>query len=182
MSPAPADRGSGPLAEPDTEIVAIVDERNRVVGSAPRHEMRARRLIHRATYVLVFNARGEVFVQKRTATKDIFPSYYDVAAGGVVLAGEEYDVAARRELEEELGISNVPLTVLVDFLYEDDRSRVWGRAYRCTWDGPMTLQETEVEGGSFEPVERVLAGKIRPLTPDGEYVLRRMMREREASV
>jgi 8-oxo-dGTP pyrophosphatase MutT (NUDIX family) len=157
------------------EIVTIVDEANRVVGSAPRHEMLARRLIHRATYILVFNAQGEIFVQKRTATKDVFPSHYDVAAGGVVLAGEEYEPAARRELAEELGIAGVPLTRCFDFLYEDDRSRVWGRAYRCTWDGPMTLQAEEIERGAFQPVDRVLAGDVRPLTPDGEYVLRRVL-------
>ncbi len=64
------------------EIVAIVDETNSVVGSAPRREMRAKALPHRATYVLVFNARGHLYVQKRTLTKDVFPGYYDPAAGG----------------------------------------------------------------------------------------------------
>ena len=55
------------------EIVAIVDENNTVVGSAPRKEMRAKALPHRATYVLVFNSRGQLYVQKRTLTKMSFP-------------------------------------------------------------------------------------------------------------
>ena len=49
----------------DDEIVAIVDENNRVIGSSTRREMRCKRLIHRATYIFVFNGRGELFVQKR---------------------------------------------------------------------------------------------------------------------
>ncbi|MEN8760379.1 MAG: NUDIX domain-containing protein, partial [Desulfobacterales bacterium] len=85
------------------EIVTIVDEENRVVGAAPRSRMRGDGLPHRATYILVFNDEGEIFVQKRTTGKDIYPGYYDVATGGVVLAGESYDDAAMRELAEELG-------------------------------------------------------------------------------
>ncbi|MEJ2236291.1 MAG: NUDIX domain-containing protein, partial [Syntrophobacterales bacterium] len=80
------------------EVVIIVDEENNEVGAVPRHEMRAGRLPHRATYILVFNSRGELFLQKRTQTKDVFPGYYDVAAGGVVLAGESYEGGAGREL------------------------------------------------------------------------------------
>ena len=82
------------------EIVVIVDEGNNVVGSAPRRDMRARRLPHRSTYILVFNSQGELYVQKRTMSKDVFPGFYDVAAGGVVLTGETYEQGAERELEE----------------------------------------------------------------------------------
>jgi len=86
------------------EIVTIVDEHNKVLGAVPRREMRAKNLPHRSTYILVFNAQGELYVQKRTMTKDVFPGYYDSAAGGVVLAGESYEQGAVRELAEEMGI------------------------------------------------------------------------------
>src|SRR5919109_1154074 len=134
------------------EMVVIVDERNQVVGAAPRREMRARRLPHRSTYVLVFNSRGELYVQKRTLTKDVFPGYCDVAAGGVVLAGETYEQGAERELEEEMGIRGVPLTRLFDFSFEDEHIRVWGCAFSCVYDGAMVLQEEEVESGAFVPL------------------------------
>jgi isopentenyldiphosphate isomerase len=97
------------------EIVVIVDEHNNVVGAAPRRQMRAQRLPHRSTYILVFNAQGALYVQKRTMTKDVFPGYYDPAAGGVVLAGESYEASAQRELYEEMGIRDVPLTPLFTF-------------------------------------------------------------------
>ena len=64
---------------PQDEVVLIVDKNNNETGSAPRHEMRARGLPHRASYILVFNSRAELFVQKRTMTKDIYPGYYDVS-------------------------------------------------------------------------------------------------------
>ena len=95
--------------DPGEEIVTIVDDQNRVIGSTFRRDMRAQKLPHRATYVLVFNSSGELFVQKRTTNKDVFPGYYDPAAGGVVLAGESYLEAAMRELEEEIGTRNVEI-------------------------------------------------------------------------
>ena len=163
-----------PHVNPADEIVAIVDEDNHVVGSAARREMRARRLPHRSTYILVFNSRGEVYVQKRTLTKDVFPGYYDPAAGGVVLAGESYIDGACRELEEEMGIRDAPLQSLFEFYHADTHSRVWGAAYRCVYDGAVTLQEEEVESGAFMAVDRVFeAAATEPFTPDGLYVLRR---------
>ena len=158
--------------DPGDEIVAVVDENNNVVGSAPRREMRARRLPHRSTYILVFNSRNEVYIQKRTRTKDVFPGYYDPAAGGVVLAGESYLEGARRELEEEMGIRDVPLESLFEFYHADDNSRVWGAAFRCVYDGEVTLQEEEVESGAFMEVDAVFrAAATEPFTPDGLYVL-----------
>ena len=51
------------------EIFDIVNERDEVVGQAPRKEVHARGLWHRAVHVLVFNTRGEVFLQKRSIKK-----------------------------------------------------------------------------------------------------------------
>jgi 8-oxo-dGTP pyrophosphatase MutT (NUDIX family) len=158
------------------EIVAIVDGQNHVIGSAPRREMRVKRLPHRSTYVLVFNATGELYVQKRTMTKDVFPGYFDPAAGGVVLDGETYEEGAVRELEEEMGIRDIPLTPLFDFYFEDERTRVWGRVFSCLYDGEVVLQAEEVESGAFMPLDTILReAAVTPYTPDGLYVLRRYL-------
>jgi 8-oxo-dGTP pyrophosphatase MutT (NUDIX family) len=158
------------------EIVQIVDAENKEVGSAPRQEMRSRGLPHRAAYILVFNSRNELFVQKRTGTKDIYPGYYDIAAGGVVLAGESYDQSAERELAEELGIRNIPLAAHFEFRHEDDNNTVWGRVYSCVYDGEMVLQEEEVESGFFADPQKVLVmSEEQSFTPDGLYVLKRFL-------
>jgi 8-oxo-dGTP pyrophosphatase MutT (NUDIX family) len=141
------------------EVVIIVDEENNEVGAVPRREMRAGRLLHRATYILVFNSSGELYVQKRTQTKDVFPGYYDVAAGGVVLAGESYEEGAVRELAEELGIRGI---------------RLWGRAFSCVYDGNLVLQQEEIESGTFMKVDEVLRlAETEPFTPDCLHVLQR---------
>jgi isopentenyldiphosphate isomerase len=160
------------------EIVTIVDEHNKVIGAVPRREMRAKNLPHRSTYILVFNAQGELYVQKRTMSKDVFPGYYDLATGGVVLAGESYEQGAVRELEEEMGIRNVPLTWLFDFYFTDERTRVWGGAFSCVYDGEVVLQEEEVEGVMLMTIAEVLRrSESEAFTPDGLYVLRRYLGE-----
>ena len=164
--------------DPGDEIVAIGNDQNRVVGETSRRDMRARRLPHRATYVLVFNSSGELFVQKRTMTKDVFPGYYDTAAGGVVLAGESYLTGALREVEEEMGIRGVALRSLFEFCYQDERSIVWGAAFSCVYDGDLVLQEEEVAGGVFMRIPDVLREiETKPYTPDGSYVIRRYLEE-----
>ncbi len=158
------------------EKVVIVDEANRVTGSASRSEMRRHNLIHRATYVLVFNSQGNLFVHKRTACKDLYPGHYDVAAGGVVLAGERYEEGAKRELEEELGISGTRLTKSFDFYHQSRHNRVWGRVFSCIHDGPVRLQKEEVEHGCFMEIGQILRMMgTHPFTPDGVLVLRRYL-------
>jgi 8-oxo-dGTP pyrophosphatase MutT (NUDIX family) len=138
--------------------------------------MRRDNLIHRACYILVFNSRGELFVHQRTDTKDVYPGFFDLAAGGVVLAGESYDAAAQRELAEELGIADQPLTALFDFFWEDAHCRVWGRVYRCVHDGPMRLQPEEIVSGRFMPPEIVEHDlPTDRITPDSREALRRYL-------
>src|SRR4051794_16615855 len=90
------------------ELVDVVDEGDRVIGTVPRRQMRAERLRHRAVFVAVFSSAGQVLVQRRSEAKDLWPGWWDIGAGGVVGSGEGFDAAARRELREELGIDAVP--------------------------------------------------------------------------
>jgi 8-oxo-dGTP pyrophosphatase MutT (NUDIX family) len=162
------------------EVVTIVDEKNNIVGAEPRSRMRTYGLPHRATYILVFNSEGDLFLQKRTSHKDIYPGFYDVATGGVVKSGETYEKSALRELSEELGVDKVELHYLFDFYHEDVGNRVWGRAFWCIYDGDVTLQEEEVEWGRFYPIEKILMlADRRRFTPDGLYVLQRYLNAKE---
>ena len=160
-----------PAAE---EQVTIVDERDEVIGHAPRSRMRRERLIHRTTYVFVFSSRGELFVQKRSLGKDLHPGFYDLAAGGVLVPGESYKQSARREVAEELGVRGVPLASHFKMYFEDESSRSFGRAYSCVYDGRFVLQPEEVESGCFMLPEAILGGALAPLTPDTRAAFERL--------
>ncbi len=157
------------------EIVVLVNENDQVIGDAPRSQVRKHALIHRVTYILVFNDCGELLLQKRTLLKDLYPGYYDAAAGGVIKAGESYDISAARELEEELGIADAPLQAHFDYYFEATDNRCWGRVFSCQHNGPFRLQASEVVSAEFVPVKNVLAGYFQPLTPDTEAVLKQWL-------
>jgi isopentenyldiphosphate isomerase len=159
-----------------SELIDVVDADDRVVGQATRAEMRARKLRHRATYILVFNSQGQLFVHRRTATKDVYPSCYDVAVGGVVGAGERYDAGAQRELGEELGITGVAPRPILKFQYEDADNCINGRVYSCSYDGPLTLQAEEIVDGEWLDLD-VVFERIRslPFCPDGVEALARYL-------
>lgn len=86
------------------EIFDIVNERDEVIGQNTRREVHARGLWHRAVHVLVFNARGEVFLQKRSMLKDTAKGKWDSSASGHLDTGEAYDACAVREVREEIGL------------------------------------------------------------------------------
>ncbi len=136
---------------PSEEILDVVDERDEVVGQAPRGEVYARGLRHRCTFVRVRDADGRIFVHRRTATKLVHPSLYDMFVGGVVGAGESYDAAALREAQEELGVSGLAQPVLLTkFLYEGvDGQSWWSAVYDVRCELPVDPQAEEVAWYAF---------------------------------
>ena len=87
------------------ELFDVVDERDVVIGQAPRAEVHARGLKHRAVHVFALTASGELLLQKRSHLKDSCPGLWDSSAAGHLDVGESYAACALRELGEELGIA-----------------------------------------------------------------------------
>lgn len=140
---------SGPEKSAE-ELFPVVDERDEVVGSASRATVHGNNLRHRAVHILIFNSRGEVFLQKRSQWKDRHPLAWDSSAAGHLEAGEEYDSAAARELEEELGI-----TTALERVAKLSASALTGQefiwVYRGRSDGPFRLNRAEIEAGGYFP-------------------------------
>ncbi|WP_243754450.1 NUDIX domain-containing protein [Labedaea rhizosphaerae] len=158
------------------ELVAWYDPAGTVIGSVPRSRMRAQRLWHATTGVLVRSLDGSrVFVHRRTADKDVFPGMLDVWAGGVVAAGESPAVTAVRELAEEYGVSGVAVEPLFSGTYDLPDVRCHAFLYEARSNGPFVVQESEIESAWWEPVSRlrVLVDDPRwPIVPDGRIALK----------
>jgi isopentenyldiphosphate isomerase len=138
------------------EIFDVVNERDEVVGQNTRCEVHARGLWHRAVHVLVFNARGEAFLQKRSMKKDIAAGKWDSSASGHLDTGEDYDACAVREVREEIGLRlTQPLMRLfkIDARKETGWEFCW--IYRCESEGPFQLHPDEIETGGWFAPEKV---------------------------
>ncbi len=138
------------------EIFDIVNERDEVIGQAPRKQVHARGLWHRAIHVLVFNSRGEIFLQKRSLKKDIAAGKWDSSSSGHLDTGEDYDACAVRELREELGLklAQPPQRLFkIEACQETGWEFCW--IYRGASDGPFTLHPEEIETGDWFTPEAV---------------------------
>ncbi len=139
------------------DIFDIVDENDQVVGQAPRSEVHAKNLRHRAVHVLIFNDEGEVFMQKRSKTKDTWPGAWDSSCSGHVDTGEEYRVAAYRELEEELGYKpEQELEPLFKLTPSEETGNEFIVVYRLWGSGPFRLNHDEIEIGEWMNIPNVL--------------------------
>lgn len=92
------------VPQKEGEIFDVVDEDDAVTGQATRGEVHAKGLLHRAVHVFVFNKRGDLLMQRRSMLKDAHPGVWDSSVAGHLDAGEDYEAAALREMEEEMGI------------------------------------------------------------------------------
>ena len=149
------------------EIFDVVNDRDEVIDRQPRSVVHRRGLLHRAVHVLVFNSRGQVFLQKRSMKKDRQPGLWDSSASGHLDSGEEYDACAVRELNEEIGLK---LAQTPERLFkiraspETDQEFVW--VYRCRAEGPFALNPDEIERGEWfgpEAVTRWIAERPQEL-------------------
>jgi len=154
------------------EFVDVVDEADRVVGTATRAEMRAQRLRHRCTFVVVRSTVGEVLVHRRSDLKDLWPGHWDLCAGGVVGSGEDWEPAARRELAEELGVTDAVLEPLGAGTYDDPLVAEVARIWTTVHDGPFAFTDDEVVEARFVTlVELADLLASQPFVPDSRAIV-----------
>jgi isopentenyl-diphosphate delta-isomerase type 1 len=156
----------------------LVDETGQRVGKAPRSACHGDpTLLHQAVHVFVFNHRGELFLQKRSARKDVQPGKWDTSVGGHVGLGEEAADAARREMAEELGIAAGEPALLYQYLWRSTVESELIRSYRLDHEGPFRLQADEIDDGRFwspAEIERCLGQGV--FTPNFEFEWPRLRR------
>ncbi|MFM7872409.1 MAG: NUDIX domain-containing protein [Actinomycetota bacterium] len=133
--------------QPGDQLVEIVDESGVVERVVTRREMRAGRLRHRSVFVAVLDERNRLLIHRRSPHKDVWPGWCDVAVGGVVALGEDFESAARREVFEEIGLVDVGLEILDGGrlqTYDDDQVSVVGRCFLVHSSGPFRFHDGEV--------------------------------------
>ena len=175
----------------------VVNARDEVVGRATRREVHACGLLHRAVHVLVFDAAGRVFLQKRSMKKDLCPGLWDSSCSGHLDAGEDYDAAAARELAEEIGVRVAPSARplrqgsppagqamslarwwRIDACEETAQEFCW--VYRLRHDGPLILDPEEIERGEWLAPHEVttrVAARPEDYCPAFKLIWRRAAQE-----
>ena len=143
------------MSDNPDEWFDIVDEDNRVIGRERRGIVHKRKLLHRAVHVIVQRANGQIFLQKRSMGKDTNPGRWDSSSSGHLDSGEDYESAARRELQEELGIETDRIEEIGSLPASRETGYEFVRVYRTRHDGPFTLHPEEISGGKWVSIPRL---------------------------
>lgn len=150
------------------ELIAVVDENDQFIENQPRKKVHQLGLRHRAVHILVFNDKQQLFLQKRSLTKDINAGLWDTSAAGHVDAGETYAACAHRETIEELGVCvDSTLTFLFKLPAISETGMEFVQVYRSTHNGPFTLEAEEIDGGQWfniKDISRRVADNDQTLT------------------
>lgn len=134
------------IAQKGEELFDVVDEHDTVLGQATRREVHEKGLMHRAVHILVFNKNHDCLLQKRSMLKDKHPGVWDSSAAGHLDAGEDYESAARRELQEELGIEGVRLLHLGNIPPSALTGWEHVALYAALYDGKVHFPAAEISG------------------------------------
>jgi isopentenyldiphosphate isomerase len=152
-----------PPGDDPYEVFDRVDLHDRVIGRVRRGDAhRDPRLVHRSVQVVVFTADRRVLLQRRAQSKDLFPGYLCASASGHVMAGDNYEQTARRELIEELGVD--PAVVYVEkALVRSEMETEITALFLAHCDGPFTFSPVETDGGVFVSLNEALALRGDPV-------------------
>lgn len=156
-------------SDDSAELLPIVDENGNLIDSATRGKCHdGSKLLHPVVHLHLFDGEGRLYLQQRPLWKDIQPGKWDTAVGGHVDLGEDVNTALRRELLEELGISDIEPQFLLSYIFESERERELIFVFKAVYDGEVHPSD-ELDGGRFWTLEEIrqAIGK-QMLTPNFE--------------
>lgn len=162
------------MKDNEREIFPVVDREGRTVGKATRGECHnGSHLLHPVVHLHVFNSKDELYLQRRPDWKDIQPGKWDTAVGGHVDYGESTADALRREVREELGITEFVPEHMVSYVFDSERESEYVNVYRTVYDGEVRPSE-ELDGGRFWALDEIRASLgCGVFTPNFEQEFRR---------
>ncbi|WP_165044615.1 NUDIX domain-containing protein [Dysgonomonas sp. ZJ709] len=138
------------------EIFPLVDEAGNVIGQAPRSVCHnGSKVLHPVIHLHIFNSEGKLFLQKRSAKKDVQPNRWDSSVAGHIDLNETSEVAAVREAWEELGLKNLEPHFITKYIIETDIERELSYCFYTIYDGDFNIDNDEVSDGRFWTIDEI---------------------------
>jgi len=138
------------------ELFPLVNDNGEVIGKATRKECHSGSfLLHPVVHLHVFNSKKELYLQKRALNKDIQPGKWDTSVGGHIDYGEEVLVALKREVREELGITDFEPTYIKSYKFVSTREAEYVNCFYTFYDGLITPDPVEISEGRFWSIEEI---------------------------
>lgn len=167
-SPAPVCKGSE--SGPNIEMLPVVDESGNVIAQAARAFCHGGSMVlHPVVHLHIINREGQIYLQKRSATKDLFPNRWDTAVGGHISYGEYVIEALFRESGEELGFFDFNPLWIESYPFESPRERELINVFAAVGNFVLRPDNDEVTEGRFWTPEEISANiGLEVFTPNFE--------------
>lgn len=161
------------------EWFPLVNEDGETIGKATRKECHSgSKQLHPVIHLHIFNNAGELYLQKRSMTKDIQPGKWDTAVGGHIDYGETVEEALRREVREELGITDFTPQFMTRYIFESAIENELVNTFRTIYEGIITPDRDELDGGRFWSMEEIQTNLGKGIfTPNFESEYKRLFFE-----
>ncbi|WP_102408531.1 NUDIX hydrolase [Parabacteroides bouchesdurhonensis] len=159
-----------------TEWFPLVNEEGETIGKATRQECHSgSKQLHPVVHLHIFNDKGDLYLQKRSMTKDIQPGKWDAAVGGHIDYGEKVEEALRREVREELGITEFTPEFITRYVFESSIEKELVNTFRTVYNGIITPDKEELDDGRFWSIEEIKANLSKNVfTPNFEKEFERL--------
>ncbi|MDD3161664.1 MAG: NUDIX domain-containing protein [Bacteroidales bacterium] len=161
------------------EWFPLVDEQGTVIGKATRAECHSGSfLLHPVVHLHLFNTKGELYLQKRSMTKDIQPGKWDTAVGGHVDYGETIEEALFREVREEIGLTSFTPSFLKCYPFRSKVEFELVNTFKAVTDCVPAPDPSELDDGRFWSLSEIEANLGKEVfTPNFETEYRLLFME-----
>mgnify|MGYP005970250439 FL=1 len=160
----------------EEEWFPLVNEEGETIGKATRRECHSgSKQLHPVIHLHIFNEVGELYLQKRSMNKDIQPGKWDTAVGGHIDYGETVEEALRREVREELGITEFTPQFMTRYIFESTIEKELVNTFRTVYNGEIQPDTEELDGGRFWSLEEIKSNLGQNVfTPNFEQEFKRL--------
>jgi isopentenyl-diphosphate Delta-isomerase len=139
------------------EEVILVDELDNAIGTMEKMDAHRKGVLHRAFSILLFNSKGEILLQKRSAKKYHSGGLWTNTCCSHPLPGESMQNATRRKLIQEMGIDLTP-EFAYKFIYKTDLDHgliehEFDHVFIGSFNGTPAINAEEVD--SWKYIDRV---------------------------
>lgn len=156
------------------EMLPVVEASGLVTAQTTRAAVHGgSRLLHPVVHLHIVSRMGEIFLQKRSRTKDLYPGLWDTAVGGHVNYGEHLEEALFREAGEELSLFDFNPIYMQSYVFDNQKERELVNVFATLTGRDISPDNDEVEDGRYwttEEIESAIGTGV--LTPnfEQEYV------------